>query len=241
MPVDALKISEKVYSLPSSLLFKMQSRWNRIHLSLDRMRKEAVNEISVKQFEEISRYAGVFWTGFERIKVKNIFPQNEGLLEIKPLQSALQTLLQACRYPPADTIATSLSMGPHFDSHRAEGKSIEIKELNTTWNNLRRQVPDPTGGTCEPFIKTIIEGRYYEQRQEPVRPAWDSPVHTQPGLMLDAPMRQPMVKSLVEGVYYFPKNGGAGDTRFDDRRALPAAARRSPAGSLDILGIRSEH
>lgn len=225
MPSDESKINDKVGSLPSSLLFKMQSRWNRIRLGLDQMRKESLSHVSINQFEEISRYAGVSWTGFERIKLNNIFSKSDGLLEIKPLQLALQTLLQACSYPPPDVIATSLAMGPHFDCHRAEGKSIEIKALRSSWNNLRRQMPDPTG-SGDPLVKTLIEGHFYEQQQEPVRPAWGSSSKTQPGLMLDKAMHQPMVKSLVEGEYYFPKGAGAGDTRSDPRPVAPLVALR---------------
>ena len=189
MHSDQTKIHDKICSLPSSLLFKMQSRWNRIHRALDQLRKESINLFGVKQFEDISRYAGVSWTGFERLKVNNVFSiANEGLIEIKPFQLALQALLQSCCYPPADIVATSLAMGPHFDSRRAEGKSIEIKALRATWNNLHRQMPGPAG-SGEPLVKSILEGRFYEQRQEPVRPqTWHR--GNQPGLTLDPAMHQ---------------------------------------------------
>ena len=210
MPATESKFADKFTDLPSSLLFKMQSRWNKMRRYMEQMRKDSISKLCLNDFEDICSRAGVSWTDFEKTKVCNLFSNiAEGSVEIKPFLAGLQTLLLSTSYPAPYTVATSLALGPHFSSNRPEGKSIEISELRSSWNNLRRQMPDPSG-SGDALVKTLIEGQFYEKKSEYIRPHWH---RGQPGLFLDAAMNQPMVKSLMEGEYYLPKGNGTGDSR----------------------------
>ncbi|EKX43132.1 hypothetical protein GUITHDRAFT_110860 [Guillardia theta CCMP2712] len=89
------------------------------------------------------------------------------------------------------------------DNHKARsGRAINIPLLQAGWNNRHHQAMDSSneGQTC---IQNVLEGKFYHEKHPSV--TTKDFCRGSRGAEIDKKLNQPLVKSLIEGEYYFTK------------------------------------
>ena len=204
--------------LPSSFVDKIRLHWTQIFTVFSHMDMHRAGKLSRSDFEAMAHRSGLKLTSQEVDLVFRIFDKNgDGRVDFREFASVLGDIIK----PPSQPAeGTGLNFGVNSDYRKKEGKRIiradmQAKDTEGSGKPLiqvypTERVPDLSCGWLPPWPltwcpeQTIMEGKFYLERPSPAERGSVDPRRI-PGLTFDAHMRQPMSKSLIEGVYYLAR------------------------------------